>query len=119
MTFSIPVQTKNPNNGPQGRTRGAVYAKATRRKHERQVTRLCFLAACNGEQWKLDPPYVVTLTRVGAGTMDGDGLQASLKSVRDQIADELGIDDGSDLVRFVYAQRKCRRGTYSVTVEIA
>lgn len=118
MTFSIPIQTKNPNNGAQGRSPGAVYAKATKRKRERQATRYSFLAALNGNRWRLEPPYTVTLTRVGAGTMDDDGLAAALKSVRDQIADELDVNDGSDRIRFVYQQRKCKRGQFSVEVQI-
>lgn len=119
MKFTIPIQTVNPNNGSQGRSKAAVYAKATKRKRERHATRACFLAACNGEQWRLEPPYTVTLTRHGAGAMDDDGLAAALKSVRDQIADELGVNDGGPAIRFVYAQRKCKRGTFSVHVWIA
>jgi hypothetical protein len=47
--------------------------------------------------------------------MDDDGAQASCKAIRDGIADKLGVNDGSDLVTWRYAQEK---GPYSVRVEI-
>lgn len=41
-----------------------------------------------------DPPVVVTLTRCGPRTLDDDNLRGAFKAIRDQIAEELGIDDG-------------------------
>lgn len=61
------------------------------------------------------PPLVVTITRVGPRRLDDDNLAAACKYVRDEIADAVGEDDGSDLYTWRYGQR---RGSYSVEVEI-
>lgn len=60
-------------------------------------------------------PAVVTIVRVGGGTMDGDGLAASAKHVRDACARWLGCDDGDARVRWQYAQE---RGVFAVRVEV-
>ena len=51
-------------------------------------------------------PVVVTIARVGRGTMDGDGLQASAKHVRDSVAAWLGCDDGDPRVTWLYEQTR-------------
>ena len=61
------------------------------------------------------PPLIVIITRVGAKKLDDDNLQGACKYVRDQIASEVGLDDGSDLYTWIYRQRK---GDYSVEIEI-
>jgi hypothetical protein len=60
-------------------------------------------------------PVVVTLTRIGPRAMDSDNLAASLKPVRDGIADAYGIADNDSRIHFVYGQAK---GEYGVKVEI-
>jgi hypothetical protein len=60
----------------------------------------------------------ILLTRVSAGTLDTDGLAASLKSIRDGLADWLGVADNDPRVTWSYAQRKGKRREYSVEVEI-
>jgi hypothetical protein len=115
IRFMVPVKTKNPLNGAQGRSRGAVFAKAARRKREREAAALCFKAEAT---MLVCVRAEVTLTRLSAGKLDGDGLQAALKSVRDGIADALGVNDGSDAVVWKYEQRKCKRGEFGVEVSI-
>ena len=68
----------------------------------------------------INPPCIVTITRVAPGRpLDDDNLAISAKSVRDGIADRLGIDDGSDQVKWNYAQEKAtKRGHYTCMVEI-
>lgn len=61
------------------------------------------------------PPLLVTITRVGSKKLDDDNLQGACKYVRDQIASEVGLDDGSDFYTWIYRQRK---GDYSVEIEI-
>ena len=114
IRFLIPLKTRNPLNGAQGRSRGAMFAKAARRKKERSTSRLCAIGS-GGGSWV----RVVSMTRLSAGRLDGDGLQAALKSVRDGIADALGVNDGSVAVWWVYAQRRCKKGEFGVEVEIA
>jgi hypothetical protein len=61
-------------------------------------------------------PVVVTLTRVGPGRIDSDGSVASLKSVRDQVARYLGVDDAdSPSLRWEYRKQ---RGDFCVLVSI-
>lgn len=117
IKFTVPLKTKNPLNGAQGRSRGAVFAKAARRKKERADSKTAALVAC-GIGWLPPASPVVGLTRLSPGKLDGDGLQAALKSVRDGIADALGVNDGSDAVKWVYEQRKCKRGQFGVEVSI-
>jgi hypothetical protein len=128
IKFDIPLQTKNPLNGPQGRTRAAMFGKAARRKKERNTAKLCTLSAIRSqlEYWPLNDlimrvrgkPYTCTISRLSAGELDGDGLQASLKSIRDGIADACGVNDNDPRVVWAYSQRKVKRGTYGVEVEI-
>lgn len=61
------------------------------------------------------PPLVVIVTRIGPRRLDDDNLVAACKYIRDQIASEIGIDDGSPLYTWVYKQRI---GKYGVNVEI-
>jgi hypothetical protein len=121
IKFTIPVRTKNPLNGAQGRSRGAIFAKAARRKKERRAAELClmeFLSKPGGPSRKIEPGATVTLRRVSPRALDGDGLQAALKSVRDGIADALGINDGSDAVIWRYEHRRGKPREYAVEVEI-
>jgi hypothetical protein len=60
-------------------------------------------------------PAVVTLTRIGPRTLDGDNLQGALKSVRDGVADALGVDDGSKDIEWHYVQEK---GVHAVRVKV-
>jgi hypothetical protein len=57
---------------------------------------------------------IVKITRVGPRALDDDNLAGSCKSIRDGIADRLGIDDRSEAVAWRYAQRK---GPYGVEIE--
>lgn len=54
------------------------------------------------------PPLVVTLTRIGPSNgLDDDNLAGSMKAIRDQIAQWLGVDDRrSEVVRYRYAQER-------------
>lgn len=60
-------------------------------------------------------PVTVTITRIGPKLMDDDGNQISAKHLRDGIADRYYLDDASDQIQWVYAQRK---GDYGVELEI-
>lgn len=72
-----------------------------------------YIACLSAKAHKL--PLIVILTRIGKKRLDGDNLQGSLKSVRDGIADRLGIDDASPLVRWEYEQEIGKE--YAVRIE--
>lgn len=98
-SFLVPIRTKNPLNGNQGSWR-AVHGK---RLKEREAVGLLW------PRRALLPPFplVVHLERHAPSSgLDDDGLQASLKSVRDQVAEELGVDDRDPRVRWTYGQRR-------------
>lgn len=62
-------------------------------------------------------PARILLVRLSAGTLDDDNLRPALKSVRDGIADRLGIADNDPRVTWDYAQERCKRGQTAVRVE--
>ena len=95
---SIPIRTGTGLN-----EREHWRARARRVKSERQATAL-FL---RGNRPAL--PCTVLLTRVGPSNgLDDDNLRGSLKAVRDQVAQWLGVDDRSPLVAWTYAQRRAK-----------
>lgn len=76
-------------------------ARARRVKSERRATAL-FL-----HDSRPALPCTVLLTRVGPSNgLDDDNLRGSLKAVRDQVAQWLGVDDRSPLVVWAYEQRR-------------
>lgn len=83
-----------------------------RAKGQRTIAKLLLSRHVN----KLPTPLTVILTRIAPRLLDDDNLRGSLKSVRDEIATWLGIDDGDWRVRYHYAQEK--RGAYGVRAEV-
>jgi hypothetical protein len=102
-----PMYLPNPSN-----TREHVMARARRAKRQRDgaaTLAYVLIGKQYGSRAGLPPRVLVTLTRYGTRPMDSDGLVASLKHVRDGVADAVGIDDGRhDLIRFVAVQELAR-----------
>lgn len=68
---------------------------------------------------KVQIPCVVRLTRIGPKKLDeGDNLSSAFKGIRDQIARQIGVDDGGDQVEFQYSQMPIGSRDYAVKVEI-
>lgn len=63
-------------------------------------------------------PCVVRLTRIGAKALDDDNLAISFKAIRDQLAELIGVDDGSEMIRWQYDQVVDRLAGYGVKIEI-
>jgi hypothetical protein len=72
----------------------------------------------NARGVKITLPCVVRLTRIGPQRLDDDNLGSAFKGVRDQIAKEIGVDDGSDRIKFEYAQLAVGKRMYGVQVQI-
>lgn len=113
LVFSLPIRTKNPNNNREhwrnvaarAKTQRAVAAHACRPKWNALLTRDPFVLLVG---------ITITLTRVGPKGLDDDGNVASLKAVRDGIADAMRLKSDKDpRVSWVYGQR---RGAYAVEV---
>lgn len=103
----LPLKT---SPGMNAREHFAVRAKRVRREREAVAWVLA---------GKTRPPIPcsVLLTRIKpmGKELDDDNLTSSLKSVRDQVAQWLGIDDRDRMtVRYRYAQR---RGPWGVSIE--
>jgi hypothetical protein len=115
LNACLPIRTVNDLNAVV-QTMGGKFAQQNRHRKEKNVT--YFVLSI------LKPlpllPWRVTLTRCGRNKrkMDEDGLMASLKHVRDSIAECAGVDDGNrKQIEFVYAQ-EYDAGGYSVRVRI-
>jgi hypothetical protein len=96
---------------PGMNVREHYMARSRRVKLERETTGW----ALKGSE-KPALPCTVTLTRTAPSEgLDDDNLAGALKGVRDAVAEWLGVDDKrTDVVRYVYAQR---RGQWGVEVE--
>lgn len=96
IVVDIPILTKTPNG-----SRGSWAAHAARRRRERQTVR-----ACLSIHRPAALPVVVTLIRMSPRPLDDDNNVASFKSVRDEVALWLGVDDGprETRVRWLYDQ---------------
>ena len=63
-------------------------------------------------------PCIVRLVRLSPALCDDDNLDGACKAIRDEIAKINGVDDGpAGPITWVYAQEKCKRGTFGVRVE--
>lgn len=91
------------------------WSKKYRRKVEQQGT---FSMLWRSYRPKLKLPAIVTFTRHSCSVLDSDNLAGAFKHVRDQLAKELGIDDGSDKIRFEYKQERIAKRQHYFTVEI-
>lgn len=103
----IPIRTSNGLNA-----REHFRARARRVKAERNNT-AWMLATLT----KPETPCAVLLTRIGPSNgLDDDNLAGALKSVRDEVARWLGVDDRrSEVVKYRYAQRRAKE--WGVLVE--
>lgn len=110
MILSLPLRTVSGLN-----VREHWRTRARRVKLERQA--VVFAWTFKERRWVAGngPPYRVRLTRLGPRRLDSDNVQGALKAVRDQVAALLGIDDGSPLVTWEYAQEV---GPYGVRIEV-
>jgi len=67
----------------------------------------------------VQPPVVVTITRIGQRKLDTDNLAGSAKAVQDAVAEHvLQTDDGSELIEWRYAQEKGKPKEYRCRVEV-
>lgn len=122
VTAGLPIYARSEPN-----TRGHWSARHKRAAEQRAATGLMLNLArwAITETLNADPAkqsrLTVTLTRVRpikpkARALDTDNLAASLKAVRDGVADAIGLDDGSPRLVWRYAQATA--ADYAVRVVI-
>lgn len=107
ISFDIPGKAESAANL---REHWAVRAKRVK-GHRTKALLKC-------PPWHGGALLVITLTRYGVRRLDDDNLRGALKGHRDGIASRLGLDDGSPLVRWEYAQETCPAGKERVSVTV-
>jgi hypothetical protein len=114
MLMSIPIRTVSEMNQREH------WATRRKRKVIQQAHVAIAFSGSNATWWRRNhqPPYAVTLTRIAPRRFDSDNLASSWKHVQDEVARQLGIDDGSDLVRWTYEQKKGLPKQYAVEIRI-
>lgn len=85
-------------NGSQGTTRGGRWVRAATHRAQRTGARLALASAGAGNvfmpgwAWAW-PGLVVRIVRVAPRQLDSDNAESAAKSVRDGVADALGVHD--------------------------
>ena len=115
MKLVLPIRTKSGDN-----SRNHWRAKATRAKAHRQGARIALASRFEAVGFAGYPGgMTVTLTRVAPRPLDTDGNASGMKSIRDGIADALGLRSDNDArVSWLYAQRRGAARLYAVEIEI-
>jgi hypothetical protein len=99
--------------------------RAKRVKRERLATGLALLMVRGSPTLKArarghlagDGRLVVELTRLSRGELDDDNLRGALKSVRDEVARWLGVDDRDPRVTWAYGQERARGFGVRIRIE--
>jgi hypothetical protein len=113
IQFDVEVRTHSQNRYHRGSHWGA--RKATVDEHRLATRR----ATVDTPGWSNpELPIVVTLTRLAFNELDDDNLPSSMKSIRDELAKVLGVDDRDRRITWRYAQTKAPPKHYSVRVRI-
>lgn len=107
MKVTVPARTYSLTN-----QREHWAKKARRAKNERS-----WAYTLTAGIRTLGLPLTVTLTRVAPRALDDDNLRGALKSIRDGVADRIGIDDRDDRVTWRYLQRRGKAREYAVDIE--
>lgn len=111
IRIELPIRTVSESN-----MREHWAPKAKRAKWQRNVVALAVRPRLAGMLDRV--PCVVTLTRIAPRALDDDNLARSFKAIRDQVAQELGVDDRDERVVWRYMQRRGAPRAYGVEIGI-
>ena len=121
MILTLPIRTKSGDNAHtywRGKARQAKAHRSAAALATRAKWRV-FGYDAEGCASLLDAGLVVTLTRVAPSALDTDGNASGMKSIRDGIADALGLKSDRDpRITWAYAQRRAGVREYAVEVAI-
>lgn len=113
LVVTIPNRVISESNA-----RGHWAKKARRVKDQRHTVGLVVSGLLSVEG-AIGFPCTVMLTRIAPSKgLDGDNLQASLKAVRDGVADALRVDDGAPWITWHYDQRRGKPKEWAVEIRI-
>jgi hypothetical protein len=113
ITFTLPLRTVSLTN-----QRCHWSVKAKRARDERHTTWGGFIEA-GGRPLDDGEIAGVHMKRVAPRKLDDDNLRGALKSIRDQIAHDLGLDDRDPRIVWMYEQGHGKPGEYAVEVWVA
>jgi len=88
--------------------------KNSRKKSQQKA----FQAIWRNAKPKVELPATIIFTRYSCQELDSDNLAGAFKHTRDQLAKEIGIDDGSELLNFEYRQERIGKREHYFEVEI-
>lgn len=108
----LPLRTKSLAN-----EHAHWRVRAKRAGAERYTTNVCWY---DGGNRRLEPDEcaLVTLTRIAPRDLDSDNLPPSMKSVRDELAACLGLDDRNPRIVWHYQQRRAEKGQERYAVDV-
>ena len=113
IIVTVPVHIKSLNETLSTHWRTRAPTNVTHRYS-------AFMALKAATKWEYGVfPCTVTLTRVAPRELDDDNLIGGFKSVRDGVADWLGLADNDPRVKWRYAQQRAPKARlYSALIEI-
>lgn len=130
VTFEVPLRVVNCTNAREHHFAASKRVKRTRQEFvtfARMNAALPFIkfhapkAPRTYAVARWEPPYalplVVTMTRCAPKRFDDDGAVASMKPIRDQLAELLGINDNDVRVTWVVKQETRRMHAVVVCLE--
>ena len=115
IEFDIPIRVANRLNKQH-----SGWARSRERKAHREAVVFTMRTKIHGRSGlKLLMPLAVTLTKITprGRPLDSDGLQSALKTVRDSVAEVIGVDDGNSGYIWRYAQEFGREHGVRVRIE--
>jgi len=113
VCFNLPARLRNTSNARDG-----WRATAKRAKTVRALARRLALSALLTASDELKFPLIVRLVYIGPRQLDDDGVASAVKSLRDGVADALGVDDRDPRVVWVPDQERGEVREYGAGVEI-
>ena len=111
ISVLLPIRTESEAN-----TRECWQSKHRRAKSQRGIVKMMLFS--HRRKLPGDEGGTIILTRIAPRGLDGDNLQRSFKAIRDQVAEEIGIDDGDARLTWFYRQEKGKPKEYAVRVEV-
>lgn len=122
LCMTLPLRTKSLTNMREHRMarwrRGAKEREAVAALW-RAGTHPGWRSGCAGRQLLPNERASVMIERIAPRRLDSDNLTSALKAVRDEIAAQLGVDDGSARVAWLYGQTRGLPGQYQVVVTVS
>lgn len=118
LIVDVPVQLVNTSNGREHWRATAKRAKTVRAWASKRVALMARILGPCGSEPKDLLPCSVRLVYIGPKELDDDGVASAVKSLRDGVADALGVDDRDPRVVWVPDQERGGVREYGARVEI-